>query len=279
MNVIIQLSTYDGNKIQQGEDNMARPTRCRRICMEPAYDSFFPDGFLTGEEVIMTLDEYETIRLIDLEEYTQHECAKQMNISRTTTAEIYKSARYKMADSVVNGKKLLITGGNYQFCDGTTCPFCKKHCNRAANSVRQSKILKKEGKKMRIAVTYEDGKIYQHFGHTSQFKLYDIEDGKITSTQIVETNGQGHGALSGFLSQGEVDVLICGGIGGGAQIALAEAEIKLYGGVSGDADEAVKAYLEGKLDFNPNVQCSHHAHEHSCGGHQCGEDKHGCSGN
>ena len=64
MNVIIQLSTYDGNKIQQGEDNMARPTRCRRICMEPAYDSFFPDGFLTGEEVIMTLDEYETIRLI-----------------------------------------------------------------------------------------------------------------------------------------------------------------------------------------------------------------------
>ena len=158
MNVIIQLSTYDGNKIQQGEDNMARPTRCRRICMEPAYDSFFPDGFLTGEEVIMTLDEYETIRLIDLEEYTQHECAKQMNISRTTTAEIYKSARYKMADSVVNGKKLLITGGNYQFCDGTTCPFCKKHCNRAANSVRQSKILKKEGKKMRIAVTYKKEK-------------------------------------------------------------------------------------------------------------------------
>ena len=90
---------------------------------------------------------------------------------------------------------------------------------------------------------------------------------------------KGHGALSGFLSQGEVDVLICGGIGGGAQIALAEAEIKLYGGVSGDADEAVNAYLEGKLDFNPNVQCSHHAHEHSCGGHQCGENKHGCSGN
>ena len=132
---------------------------------------------------------------------------------------------------------------------------------------------------MRIAVTYEDGKIYQHFGHTSQFKLYDIEDGKITSTQIVETNGQGHGALSGFLSQGEVDVLICGGIGGGAQIALAEAEIKLYGGVSGDADEAVNAYLDGKLEFNPNVQCYQHAHEHSCGGHQCGEDKHGCSGN
>ena len=120
---------------------MTRPTRCRRICMEPAYDSFFPDGVLTGEEVIMTLDEYETIRLIDLEEYTQHECAKQMNISRTTVAEIYKSARYKMADSVVNGKQLLITGGNYQFCDGMTSPFCKKHCNRAVNSVVRSEIL------------------------------------------------------------------------------------------------------------------------------------------
>lgn len=125
-------------KIQQGVNNMARPTRCRKICMEPAYDSFFPEGLLTGEKVIMTLDEYETIRLIDLEEYTQLECAKQMNISRTTIAEIYKSARYKMADSVENGKKLLITGGNYQFCDGVTCPFCKKHCNRAANSVSQS---------------------------------------------------------------------------------------------------------------------------------------------
>ena len=60
----------------------------------------------------------------------------------------------------------------------------------------------------------------------------------------------------------------------------ADAGIKLYGGVSGSADEAVKALLEDQLNFNPDVQCSHHEHEHggSCGGHSCGEDKHGCPG-
>ena len=132
---------------------------------------------------------------------------------------------------------------------------------------------------MRIGVTYENGEIFQHFGHTETFKLYDVENGQIKNTQVVDTNGQGHGALASFLTNADVDVLICGGIGGGAQMALAEAGIKLYGGVSGNADEAVLAYVGGILDYNPNVQCSHHAHEHSCGEHHCGEDKHGCHGN
>lgn len=103
---------------------------------------------------------------------------------------------------------------------------------------------------MRIAVTYENGQIFQHFGHTEQFKVYDLEDNKIVNTQVVDTNGQGHGALAGFLNSTDIDVLICGGIGGGAQAALAAAGIKLFGGVSGDADEAVKAYLEGNLTYN-----------------------------
>lgn len=129
---------------------------------------------------------------------------------------------------------------------------------------------------MRIAVTYENGEIFQHFGHTAQFKVYDIENQVIVKEEIVDTNGQGHGALAGFLFSGQVDVLICGGIGAGAQVALAEAGIKLYGGVSGNADEAVKAYLAGNLDFNPDVKCSHHEHEHGEGGHHCAE--HGCGG-
>ncbi len=131
---------------------------------------------------------------------------------------------------------------------------------------------------MRIAVTYENEMIFQHFGHTEQFKLYDIENGRIVSTQIVNTNGQGHGALSGFLSQAQADILICGGIGGGAQAALAQAGIRLYGGVSGMADEAVRAYLAGKLDYIPDIRCSHHEQEHSCEGHSCHQDKHGCPG-
>lgn len=134
---------------------------------------------------------------------------------------------------------------------------------------------------MKIAVTYENGMIFQHFGHTSQFKLYDVAEGSIQSEQIVDTQGSGHGALAGFLTEHGVDTLLCGGIGGGAQSALAAAGIKLYGGISGDADEAVRAFLAGTLTYNPDVHCDHHGHEHghNCGGHNCGADKQGCAGN
>ena len=135
---------------------------------------------------------------------------------------------------------------------------------------------------MKIAVTFENGKVFQHFGHTEQFKIYEAEDGKIISSQVVDTMGQGHGALAGFLKEHQVTDLICGGIGGGARNALAECGIKLYGGVTGDADQAVKALLAGELAYNPDVQCSHHGHgegEHGgdCHGHH-GENGHGCHG-
>lgn len=130
---------------------------------------------------------------------------------------------------------------------------------------------------MKIAVTYENGNVFQHFGHTEQFKLFDVENGNIVKEQIVDTNGQGHGALAGFLSESGVDTLICGGIGGGAKNALADAGIKLFCGVMGKADDAVKSYLKGSLEFNPDFHCEHH--EHHGEGHSCGENKHGCSGN
>ncbi len=127
---------------------------------------------------------------------------------------------------------------------------------------------------MKIAVTYDNGKIFQHFGHTERFKLYEVENNQIVSSQVIDTNGSGHGALAGLLGSLGVDVLICGGIGGGAQSALKDVGIKLFGGVSGLADEAVKAYIDGALDFNPDVKCSHHDHEHGDGAHSCGN--HGC---
>jgi predicted Fe-Mo cluster-binding NifX family protein len=130
---------------------------------------------------------------------------------------------------------------------------------------------------MKIAVTYENEQIFQHFGHTAQFKLYEIENGKVVDSQVVGTDGTGHGALAGLLGAWKVDTLICGGIGGGARMALANANIAVYGGVSGDADEAVEAFLAGELSFDPNARCSHHDHGagHSCGSHGCGS--HGCS--
>lgn len=129
---------------------------------------------------------------------------------------------------------------------------------------------------MQIAVTYENGQIFQHFGHTEQFKLYKIENNCVTDSKVVSTEGSGHGALAGLLRGLGVDTLICGGIGGGARQALDAAGIRLYGGVSGEADAAVSALLNGTLEFNPDVQCSHHGehhHEsgsHGCGGHSCG---------
>ena len=123
---------------------------------------------------------------------------------------------------------------------------------------------------MKIAVTYEDGQVFQHFGHTAQFKLYEAQDGKILSSKVVDTNGSGHGALAGFLAAQGVDTLICGGIGGGAQMALAEANIRLLGGVQGSADAAVEAFLSGSLAYDPNVHCDHHDHHgegHDCGSH------------
>ena len=131
---------------------------------------------------------------------------------------------------------------------------------------------------MKIAVTYENGQIFQHFGHTEQFKIYDVQDGRIHNSEVVKTNGSGHGALAGMLSSLGVDVLICGGIGGGAQMALARAGIKLYGGVSGNADKAAEALVSGELRYDPDAKCDHHEHHHgeghTCGDHGCG--KHNC---
>lgn len=129
---------------------------------------------------------------------------------------------------------------------------------------------------MRIAVTFENEQVFQHFGQTERFKVYDVVDGKVLTTSVVNTNGSGHGALADILKKGNIDTLICGGIGAGAQRAVAEANIKLYGGVTGNADKAVEDMIAGTLVYNPNVECNHHGeHHHSHGhGHECSGDCH-----
>ena len=126
---------------------------------------------------------------------------------------------------------------------------------------------------MKIAVTHQMGQVFQHFGHSEQFKFYEVTDGEITKIEIKNTDGKGHGALAGFLKENGVNVLICGGIGGGAQNALIEAGIEIFGGVKGSADAAVVALLSNNLVYDPEARCDHHDHEHG-EGHVCGE--HGC---
>ena len=132
---------------------------------------------------------------------------------------------------------------------------------------------------MKIAVTFENGEVFQHFGHTENFKLYEVEDGSVVSSEIVATNGSGHEALADFLANLSVNVLLCGGIGDGAQAALTSAGIEICSGVEGDADAAVKAWLNGELE-SAGVNCDHH-HDHGedegCGSH-CGGGCSGCGG-
>lgn len=256
---------------------MPRPKKCRRVCTEPEFVRFTPAGRGRRERVVMNVDEYEIIRLIDYDKMTQEECALQMGIARTSVTDMYDKARYKIADCIIHGKVLEISGGNYLVCNGRaegcagSCPVC----TGAAGRKPADGIAEKGADEMRVAVTYENGEIFQHFGHTEQFKIYDIEDGAIKKEQIVGTDGQGHGALADVLNGLDADVLICGGIGGGAGMALADAGIKLYGGVQGNADEAVKAFIAGNLSYDPDVHCDHHDAEGS-GNHKCGNN--GCGG-
>ena len=256
---------------------MSRPRKSRKVCHFPQSLSFSPaEPTEPQEAVILTVDEYETIRLIDREGCSQETCADRMGVARTTVQLIYASARKKLAEMLVEGRPLQITGGDYRLCDGGEA--CGQNWCYKQHYYRQYEKPKGENN-MRIAVTYEDGMIFQHFGHTREFKVYDVQDGKIVASEIVDTNGSGHGALAGVLTALRADVLICGGIGGGAQMALAAAGIQLYGGVSGSADAAVEALVAGNLLYNPNVQCNHngehhHGEDHNCGSHGCGS--HGC---
>ncbi len=239
---------------------MARTTKCRKICSFPDFYSFVPEEADAGiiPTVMMSLDEYETVRLLDYEGLNQEECALRMGVARTTVTAMYESARKKLVSAVVEGKRLRIAGGNIEI-------------DRDRNGF--SVDLKSKGDKtMRVAVTYDNGNVFGHFGRTEQFKVYDIEDGKVVDSQILGTNGEGCGALAGILSIADVDALICGGIGGGAVNAIEEAGIKLYAGASGSTDAAVEALIAGTLEAIGEANCDHHDHEHG-EGHSCRHGK------
>jgi len=240
---------------------MPRTTKCRKICCFPNYYSFIPEDADAGniETVTLSLDEFETIRLLDHEGLNQEACAVRMGVARTTVTAMYESARKKIISAIVEGKKLCIAGGNIEI-------------DRERNGLSVD-IRSKGENVMRVAVTYDNGNVFGHFGKTEQFKVYDIKDGKVICSQILDTNGEGCGALAGILNIADVDALICGGIGGGAQIALEEAGIRLYAGASGSTDAVVEALIAGTLDASGEANCDHHDHGegHSCRHGRCHE--------
>ncbi len=240
---------------------MARKQRCRCIGGYPDHWEFSPEEAAEGDAIVMSLDEFETIRLLDRDGLTQEQCAECMGVARTTVTAIYDSARRKLAEALIDGKRLQIRGGNYRLSDQGL-----------------DNVAEKEPGRFRIAVTYDRGEVFQHFGRTEQFKLYDVQDGIIVREQIVDTKGSGHGALAGFLKQAQADTLICGGIGMGAQNALTEAGIRLCGGVSGPADPAAQALAEGTLRYDPQPDCGYGRQNQKCGQlHSCHNNESGGS--
>lgn len=249
-----------------------RREKLRHVGIIPEYRGFTPDGLASGDAIDMTVDELEVLRLCDLEGLNQEAVAQHMGIARTTVAAICSRAHRKVANALVNGRAIVIEGGNIAYSPITT--------TTAAWPA-------KEVDTMRVATTYDNGNIFMHFGRSEQFKIYDIQDGKVLNEQVVGTGGTGHGALAGLLANGGVDTLICGGIGGGAINALTQAGIKVYAGAQGNCDACVEALIAGTLaqTGEATYDCHGHDHEHihehggSCGchGHHENEGHEGCS--
>ena len=180
---------------------MPRPIKCRKVCHFPDILEFRPSNENGGrgeedekEVILLTVDEYETIRLIDKEGYSQEQCAGFMQIARTTVQRIYEIARKKVADAIIDGHPLRIEGGDFQICDGKSSKCGLGGCYK--QEFYQKYATEKGESIMRVAVTYENGQIFQHFGHTAEFKVYDVQDGKVIHSEVVDTNGSGHGALA-----------------------------------------------------------------------------------
>lgn len=254
---------------------MPRPCKRKRVCQKPVYEEVIIKGSNSNEVVNLTIDEFECLRLLDYEQLTQEECAIKMNVARTTITSFYQEARYKIMDALVNGKRIVISGGNYE--------LCSDHQDlKGYKCLTENKIIKerKESVKMRIAVTHANGEIFQHFGRCEQFKVYDVEEDQVVESFIVESNGVGHGALAGVLEIHGVDVLICGGIGNGAINALASCCIKVLAGASGNCDEIVDKFIKNELYLSGQSNCHHHEHEEEhechCGGHGHHEEEHEC---
>ena len=245
---------------------MGRPLKKRQICALPASTHFVPRSNEDAPPVKISLEEYESIRLLDYLGMKPEEAARQMGVARTTVQALYFTARKRIAGCLVESRPLVIEGGHFELCGK-----CQDSCELTRFSLQKG-----SRSTMKIAVTYENGQIFQHFGHTEQFKVYTVEDNTVKESHVLDSNGAGHGALATLLEKEKIDTLICGGIGAGAQNALAEANITVYGGVQGDADAAVNDFIAGKLAYDPAVHCDHHDHGkgHSCGSHGCGGHGH-----
>jgi len=225
---------------------VARPIKWRNVCSLPKSSKFGPLDCKREDEIIMSVDEYEAIRLIDLEGFNQEECAKQMNIARSTVQGIYISARKKLAESLVNGKTLFIKGGEYKLCDGLG-GGCGKGCRK--------KKFKQERMKMKIAIPVDekniDAKVASSFGRATYFLIYDVtskSESFVENEALQSKGGAGIKAAQTIVDSG-AGILLTPRLGENAADVVQGAEIKIYKTTDGSAKENINAFIDGKLDI------------------------------
>jgi len=241
---------------------MSRPKKSRRVGELPRCTCFYPqikislqnvnntNFFASAKDITnsitLTIDEYETIRLIDYKKLTQEECATQMDVARTTVTAMYTSARKKIAQSIVESRVLEIDGGDYMECQGRYCKFYKDK-----NTTSDKYNYNSDDKlfSMKLAVPSENDIIFQRFGITDAFKIFTIKNSKIVKKEYIKVGNVEHKALVDFLISLNIDSLLCGGIGERAKQYLLDANIVIYSGVSGNTDIMVQQLLDNKLDY------------------------------
>jgi len=225
---------------------MARPPLDRRVQSAPKALSFKPAGIPAREleEIVLTLDEFEAIRLADYEGLYQEAAALRMGVSRQTFGRIVEAARRKVADTLVNGKALRVEGG-YAVVGIT------------------------EGEQMKIAVPTKDGNVDAHFGHCAYYSIFTVEGTSIVSEETMKA-AAGCGCKSGIagdLARSGVETMVAGNIGEGAVRVLGSFGIRVVRGASGSARAAAEAFLAGKL-VDSGADCAAHGHDHEgCGHH------------
>lgn len=256
---------------------IARPRKFRNVCELPETNRFGPLGMgahgrgNANRFIIMSIDEYETIRLIDLEGLTQEECAQQMNIARTTVQRTYSDARKKIAQSLVKGKVLKIEGGDYKLCDGNG-RFCGiGNCHRGGNKMDSENMEKieesqKERKTMKIVMPVDENnmetKVSVSFGRAPFFLVYDLETKENTFIDNkAATSPGGAGIIAAqTVVDSKTEALLTPRCGQNAADVLKSGKVKLYKSIDGTVEENIKAFNDGKLDPLDEIHAGFHKH-------------------
>jgi predicted DNA-binding protein (UPF0251 family)/predicted Fe-Mo cluster-binding NifX family protein len=240
--------------LANNKDYMPRklcPKTVRSIPLVRAFTPYESDPGTAQDGIILLLEEWEALRLVDYAGFEQVQAALSMGISRQSVQMLLSSARSKLARAVVEGLPLSIQGD----------PEKTEEKNRP---------LFKRNLLMKIAVTTQHTQVFPHFGRTPEFYIATAEDGKIVEENIVPAPAEGHGALVGFLISQSVDTLICGGVGGGAVNSLRAAGIQVYAGAAGPVKDQVLSLLGGQLPQHGEANCENHEeHNHNHGSHGC----------